>query len=354
MSERAVFLDRDDTLIEDPGYINSPEQVKLLEGAAEALMELRKMGYKLVVVTNQSAVARGIVSEKVLREIHERMKSLLGEKGAFVDRIYYCPYHPEGAIAKYRKESELRKPNPGMLLQAAEDMDIDTAESWLIGNSMRDVEAGLRAGCRTILIERSYEHKGPKRGERGPDHKSVNIKEAVNIIKKHHRSGRILADERQAGQAEDEPVTGDLERAGVATESEPESPSGPPPAAEVAPEPPPPAEPRPTAEAEQKGGAAESAPAHAAPGSGGDRHEQLLTEILDQLKTAQRKEVFGEFSTMRLMAGVVQVLVPFCLVITVGFLISPNRQDSAVLIALGFAAVLQLMALTFYVMQGRR
>jgi len=150
MSEKAIFLDRDNTLIEDPGYISSPEQVKLLDGVAEALVELKAFGYKLIVVTNQSAVARGIVTEKVLGEIHKRLEQLLSEKNAFLDRIYYCPYHPKGVVAKYRKESDCRKPNPGMLLRAAEEMDIDLGQSWCVGNSISDMEAGLRAGCKTI------------------------------------------------------------------------------------------------------------------------------------------------------------------------------------------------------------
>ncbi|KPK36543.1 MAG: hypothetical protein AMJ65_16050, partial [Phycisphaerae bacterium SG8_4] len=149
MSDKAVFLDRDDTLIEDPGYIDNPDQVKLLDGAAEALIELKNLGYKLVVVTNQSAVARGIITEKVLAEIHERMRQLLAEKNAYLDEIYYCPYHPEGVVPKYRKESNYRKPNPGMLLEAADDMNIDLGDSWCIGNSSSDVEAGSHAGCKT-------------------------------------------------------------------------------------------------------------------------------------------------------------------------------------------------------------
>ena len=100
MPNKAVFLDRDDTLIEDPGYINNPDQVKLLAGVSEALVELRDMGYKLVVASNQSAVARGIISEKMLGEIHSRLRELLAHKGAYLDHIYYCPYHPEGVVPK--------------------------------------------------------------------------------------------------------------------------------------------------------------------------------------------------------------------------------------------------------------
>ncbi|UCH14873.1 MAG: HAD family hydrolase [Bacteroidales bacterium] len=190
MSNKAIFLDRDDTLIEDPGYINSPDQVKLLEGVAEALIELRAMGYMLIVVSNQSAVARGIVSEKVLSEIHDRLSQLLNEQGAYLDRIYYCPYHPDGVVPQYRKESDWRKPNPGMLLAAADEMDIDLNQSWSIGNSSSDVEAGLQAGCKTILISRLSQYKSTYAGpsEPKPDYKGVNMKEAVNIIKKYHRS----------------------------------------------------------------------------------------------------------------------------------------------------------------------
>ena len=153
MPNKAIFLDRDDTLIEDPGYINNPEQVTLLDGVAEALIQLKALGYLLVVVSNQSAVARGIVTEKVLSQIHNRLEQLLSEKGASLDKIYYCPYHPDGVIQKYRKQSKFRKPNPGMLLEAADDMNIEVGESWCIGNSSSDVEAGQRAGCRTVLLD---------------------------------------------------------------------------------------------------------------------------------------------------------------------------------------------------------
>lgn len=187
MSDKAIFLDRDGTLIEDPGYLNDPEQVKLLEGVAEALAELRTMGYKLIVVSNQSAVARGLVTEKVLDEIHNRLNQLLAARQVHLDRIYYCPYHPDGVIGKYRKDSDLRKPNPGMLLTAADEMGIDLSDSWLIGNSTSDIEAGLRAGCKTILINRSLDYKQSKPNQPSPDYKGVNMKEAVNIIKKHHR-----------------------------------------------------------------------------------------------------------------------------------------------------------------------
>lgn len=185
MPNKAVFLDRDNTLIDDPGYINSPDQVKLLEGVPEALTEMRNLGYKLVVITNQSAVARGIVTEEVLATIHTRLEELLSEQGTHLDRIYYCPYHVDGVIAKYRKESDWRKPNPGMILKASQEMDLDISQSWCIGDRQSDIEAGYHAGCRTILID-LMSPVGRLRPEQiHPDHFAVNIREASNIVKKN-------------------------------------------------------------------------------------------------------------------------------------------------------------------------
>jgi D,D-heptose 1,7-bisphosphate phosphatase len=324
MPNKAIFLDRDDTLIEDPGYINNPDQVKLLDGVDKALIEFRAMGYKLIVVSNQSAVARGMVSEQALDEIHNRLKQMLAEKGAPLDRIYYCPYHPDGVIEKYRKESDWRKPKPGMLLAAADELDIDLGQSWMIGNSSRDIQAGLQAGCKTILINHPSHYKLHKLGEPNPDYGAVNIKEAVNIIKKHHRS------------------TGESP---IQNQPLPQTLTKPPP-------------PQPVEELYQPQPVKpESAPTEqnvSGSSATGNRTEQLLDGILEQLKSMRRSEMFGEFSITRLIAGIVQIIVLLCLLISIWFLMSPARQDNAVLITLGFAAVLQVMALTFYIMPKRK
>lgn len=152
MPNKAVFLDRDNTLIEDPGYISSPESVKLIPGVELALKSLAQAGYKLVVVTNQSGIARGILTEDQLETIHAELRRQLSEGGAHLDAVFYCPFHPEGTVVEYAKESELRKPRPGMLLKAANQMDIDLSQSWMVGDSPRDIEAGQRAGCRTIRV----------------------------------------------------------------------------------------------------------------------------------------------------------------------------------------------------------
>ncbi len=318
MSAKAIFLDRDGVLIEDPGYLSHPDQVKLLDGVGQALIELKAMGYKLIVVTNQSGVARGIITEKVLDEIHDRLEQLLADESAFLDRIYYCPYHPDAAVAKYRKESDARKPNPGMLLTASEQMDIDLGRSWIIGNSDCDIEAGQRAGCKTILTGHSAHYKLSKPSQPGPDHRAVNIKEVVNIIKKHNRSANKSP--RQADTA----TAGRVQALGRAAEQPQQGESAMP----------------------QKDPARDDISTPSA--------EQLLGDILEQLKKSRRAEMFGEFSAMRLLAGIVQIIVMFCLLISVWFLMGPApRQYNPVFIALGFAVVLQLMALTFYV-QGRK
>jgi len=169
MANKAVFFDRDDTLIADPGYINDPDEVKLFEGVPQVLIELKDMGYKLVLVSNQSAVARGIVTEQVLGKIHDRLEQLLAQNGAYLDKIYYCPHHPDGVIKKYRKESKLRKPEPGMLLIAAKELVLDLENSWMVGNSPTDIEAGRAAGCSTILIDDPLHSRNPQGEKTEPD-----------------------------------------------------------------------------------------------------------------------------------------------------------------------------------------
>ncbi|MBN2181346.1 MAG: HAD family hydrolase [Sedimentisphaerales bacterium] len=368
MSNKAIFLDRDDTLIKDPGYISSPEQVELLDGVTEALIKLKKLDYKLIVVSNQSAVARGIVTEKNLEKIHGRLKQLLAEKNAYLDRIYYCPYHPDGVIPKYRKESNNRKPNPGMLLAAAKDMDIDLEQSWCIGNSIRDVEAGQRAGCKTILIDAPSRQKQPdsrpvQSGIR-PDYRGINLREAVNIIKKHLNSqtgkqtkNRQAADtnveqtEELTKLTEDSPSEPE-QSAAEATQQNQKMKNNFPEITETAQkitESTIPADIDNT-QPEQENIQANNPEQNPT----NNRIEQLLTNILGQLRNMQRSEMFSEFSIMRLMAGIVQIIVLFCLLITIWFLMSPENRDNAIFIALGFAIVFQLMSLTFYIMHGRK
>jgi D-glycero-D-manno-heptose 1,7-bisphosphate phosphatase len=320
MSNTAVFFDRDGTLVRDPGYLTHPDQVELLDGAAEAVREVQLLGYKTVVVSNQPGVARGIITEEMLEQVHQRLRDLLSGKGASLDGIYYCPYHPDGSIPRYRQDSDWRKPRPGMLLAAATELDIDLAKSWMIGDNLRDVEAGRSAGCRTILIS-SAQTGAETTDKNKPDHVAVNMKEAVNIIKKYRRSGQeghpmpAFADGNEAADAKSDSSppheTPDrLEREPIMTANRRPQPSA--------------------------------------------ATEQLLADILEQLKRIQKAETFDEFSMLRLLAGAVQVFVPFCLLVALWLLMSGDQQRGNIFVALGFAVVLQVMAMTFYSMNGRR
>lgn len=145
----AVFLDRDGTILHEIDYLADPEQVSLLPGSAEAIRSLNEAGFKVVVATNQSGIARGLLDEQVLDEIHAVMLAELERGGAHIDRIEFCPHHPDHDGV----DSPRRKPAPGMLLDAARALDLDLARSWTVGDAERDVAAGLAAGTRGILVE---------------------------------------------------------------------------------------------------------------------------------------------------------------------------------------------------------
>ncbi len=153
----AVFLDKDGTLIDDVPYNVDPARVQLAPTAAEALPILHAAGYQLVVVSNQSGVARGLFNEAALDGIRRRLHDLLAELDVPLAGFYYCPHHPEGSVPAYATACACRKPQPGLLRRAAAELDIDLAKSWLVGDILDDIEAGRRAGCRTVLIDNGNE-----------------------------------------------------------------------------------------------------------------------------------------------------------------------------------------------------
>jgi D,D-heptose 1,7-bisphosphate phosphatase len=155
MKRPAVFFDRDNTLIVCDGYLGDPAGVRLVDGAAAAVARARSLGFAIVTVSNQAAVAKGLFTEHDVEAVNVRLDELLRQENAeaIVDRHEYCPFHPEGTIDAYRRDSDLRKPKPGMLLRAAEALDLDLSKSWLIGDAGRDIEAGQAAGCRTIWFK---------------------------------------------------------------------------------------------------------------------------------------------------------------------------------------------------------
>ena len=179
---RAVFLDKDGTLIEDVPYNVAPEQIRLTDGAIEGLRRLQDAGYLLVVISNQSGVARGLFPETALERVHGRLVELLAGGGVRLDGFYYCPHHPDGAVAAYATACDCRKPAVGMLLQAATNLGIDLGASWLIGDILDDIEAGNRAGCRTGLIANGNETEWRRSPERRPHYSTGNLDEAAAMI----------------------------------------------------------------------------------------------------------------------------------------------------------------------------
>ena len=154
--QKAVFIDRDGTINRYVGFLRSIDDFELLPNVAEAVRKINSSGYLAIVVTNQPVIARGEVTYGQLQEIHNKMETLLGAEGAYLDKIYFCPHHPhkgyEGEVPELKVDCECRKPKPGLLLKAAVDFNIDLANSWMIGDGENDIKAGKAAGCKTALI----------------------------------------------------------------------------------------------------------------------------------------------------------------------------------------------------------
>jgi D,D-heptose 1,7-bisphosphate phosphatase len=163
----AVFLDRDGTINEEIGYMDRLEKLRLIPGAAEAIRLINASGMKTVVVTNQSGVARGIFTESFVAEIHARLGKMLRAEGASLDGIYVCPHHPTEGRGDYLRGCECRKPAPGLLLRAAAELHLDPARSYMVGDTLKDILAGARAGAQGILVRTGYGEEAI--AELGPD-----------------------------------------------------------------------------------------------------------------------------------------------------------------------------------------
>lgn len=191
---KAVFLDRDGTVIKNINHLNSPNDVQLLQGVGDAIKKINNSGILSLIVTNQPVVARGEVTFDELDKIHARLDRLLGENGAFVDRIYYCPHHPDkgfyGEISSLKVDCLCRKPKPGLLLKAVRDLNINVSESWMIGDTTTDIEAGRLAGVRTILLRTGLAGNDGKVAVK-PDYVFCDFNEAVNWILSGHENSKM-------------------------------------------------------------------------------------------------------------------------------------------------------------------
>lgn len=152
----AIFLDRDGVVIEDGHYVGTVDRVRLVPGSAAAVAALNRAGWVVVVVTNQGGVARGFFTFESVPVVHAHIGELLAPHGGRVDAFYYCPHHPDGEVEAYRGPCDCRKPKPGMLRQAAADLNLDLERSWMVGDRVSDLEAGAAVGARTVLVRTGY------------------------------------------------------------------------------------------------------------------------------------------------------------------------------------------------------
>lgn len=317
-ARRAVFLDRDGTIIEDTGFVDDPAKVRLSPGAAEALAKLRRAGFMLVVASNQSGVARGLMTEETVHAVNARIAELLGDK-AGLDAFYYCPFldGDEAVVDAYRKDSDWRKPRPGMLRAAARDHGIDLRHSWMIGDAPRDVEAGKAAGCRTVLLTGATvgaagtgwaaEGAGAAAAVRPPaaDYLASSLTEAANLVEQFMDGPSVIVEEPDA---------------------------------------------RPRATAATVGATAPSSPAPSgglpAPPPSSDV-PALLREIRDQLDRAHRRERQPDFSFVKLLGTLLQLL---AIVAGLWGAVSlVGGSDAAAASRLLLACLLQLMCVTIHV-----
>ncbi|MCC7292065.1 MAG: HAD family hydrolase [Phycisphaerales bacterium] len=305
-ARRAVFLDRDGTIIEDTGFVDDPAKVRLAPGAADALARLRRAGFMLVVASNQSGVARGLMTEETVHAVNARIAELLGDK-AGLDAFYYCPFldGDEAVVGEYRKDSDWRKPRPGMLRAAAREHGIDLRRSWMIGDAPRDVEAGRAAGCRTVLLAGATAGTSPPERCSAADYLAASLTEAAKIVEQF-MDGQPVILEEPAAQARASAIAAGAEA--------------------------------PTTPATSVGWPA-LPPAGEVPA--------LLREIRDQLDRAHRRERQPDFSFVKLLGTLLQLLAIVAGLWGTVSLVSGS--DAAAASRLLLACLLQLMCVTIHV-----
>lgn len=194
MKLKAVFLDKDGTLIPDIPYNVDTGKIILNEDVIEGLQLLQSYGYLLVVVSNQSGIAHGYFTTDQLNEVKNSIYSKCMQMGIYLDGFFYCPHHPEGSIHEYKGDCDCRKPRPGLILRAARDMDIDLSASWMIGDILNDVEAGNRAGCKSIMINNGNETEWAPGTNRVPEYFAKDLAEAARYIL---TANKVSSDEKK-------------------------------------------------------------------------------------------------------------------------------------------------------------
>ena len=182
MTSKAIFIDKDGTLLRNVPFNVDPDHVELMPGAIEALRRLEADGFQLILISNQPGVAFGYFEETALRFLRTHLTVLLANHGVHLNDFYWCPHHPKGKLLPYRANCLCRKPKPGLLLRAAREHSVQISDSWILGDILDDVEAGHRAGCRAILIDGGLETEWSLTPLRKPDYIVTHLEEAARLI----------------------------------------------------------------------------------------------------------------------------------------------------------------------------
>ena len=164
-----VFFDKDGTLVKNVPYNVDPARIELMDGAIEALQSLQAAGFRIAIVTNQAGIARGYFDEQALAGVERRLRELMASGDIDLAAFAYCPHHPDGVVAGYAIACDCRKPRPGLIVQTAQQLVVDPGDCWMVGDTLDDVEAGARAGCRTVLLDGGHETESIGDGRRRPD-----------------------------------------------------------------------------------------------------------------------------------------------------------------------------------------
>jgi D-glycero-D-manno-heptose 1,7-bisphosphate phosphatase len=297
----AIFFDRDNTLIVGSDYLGDPDDVVLMPGAADAVSRAKALGFATVVVSNQSAVARGMFTEADVRAVNTRMEEYLLEQNpnAIIDRQEYCPFHPEGKVERYCRDSDMRKPKPGMIIKAADLLGLDLNRSWVIGDAPRDIEAGKAAGCKTILFQPPAIEQSPAAMEESkvePDYTCTSLMDAIDYVSTHSNNDEPPPEISNGPIALPEPA------------EKPEEPDG----------------------------------------DKLHRLERLAEQILEELRRRHDQPI--DFSVSKLMAGIAQILA-----LAVLFVAYLNRATNEVMFPLIFTAIFcQLLTIALLIMDRQR
>jgi D,D-heptose 1,7-bisphosphate phosphatase len=178
-----VFLDKDGTLVENVPYNVDCSRIRFADGAEQALLCLQERGFRIVVVTNQPGVALGRYSSEDVERVGEWLRHKLALRGVFLSGFYWCPHHPDGVVPELRSSCVCRKPQPGLILRACRELNLDAASSWMIGDILDDVEAGRAAGCRTVLLDIGHETEWSiSDSSRLPHHAVGDFREIARIV----------------------------------------------------------------------------------------------------------------------------------------------------------------------------